>query len=339
MATTIETAKPTADKAVAVARRAAQVAQIKPEARVGPEYLLAGVIKSVGDKVAASHLRAAGVKDVRAILAAVPDASAEDAATLPPLKPDSDLARLIKGPLAPFLAGKEDGETALKTLLDPENRVPGVRRFLTEPQWLTISRQTAVPETVSTRDLLKRLTYFYQRRHYVGELYYSPRERDGCSDFSDGSRDRSFLAAVDELYADEVAAHETIFNQRLYRSSPVGRCWDEHGELAAHVLGIAVLAELGLVGGGAPRINEVIWTIDPKYFHRNIGPVRRVGAALRDGGLIRLIPRSRSVRLFQRIIPADDVVDEFTEFLRDNDPISADEQADALKRIFLGNGV
>ena len=83
----------------------------------GPEVLLAGLVVALGQTRAEPLLKQAGVRDVKALIAAIPDATPEEARGLLEIRADSDLALLITGPLAGFLAGESTPEEALDVLL------------------------------------------------------------------------------------------------------------------------------------------------------------------------------------------------------------------------------
>ena len=313
----------------AIARKMAKGRGVQPEDRVGPEFLVAGLLKVVGAKAAARLLGKAGLPAVD--IAAIPDASPEEVERLPSLAPDAHLAKLMRGPLSSYLKGEMLAEAALAVLLAPENLTPGVRVFLNSPRQYPARANTSQEE--STRDLLRSLAAYWQPRYRLGHQYYSI-NAECKSDFVTGRRDEAFFRAVEDAYVAEEKTHDGLFGGHLYATSPIGKCRDRLGKLEADILSVVLVAELGqLPARGALTMNEITWCIAPKCYYRALGSVFTTVKRLRSESLVEVVPEYEHLRLHCHVIPAGHVLEEFLEFLRDADPITDQEAQDMLKRL------
>ncbi|MCB9851893.1 MAG: hypothetical protein H6819_02260 [Phycisphaerales bacterium] len=314
-------------RVVAVARFLARRTKAK---QVGAELLLAGALKAVDEDQALSLLRSAGVGHPETVLQSVPDVGAADFDRLAAVKPDKHLARLLRKELHGFADGQCDVVHVLEVLLAKANRTEAVRRFLTNPEEVL----GGPGEAEGTAYLLRALAAFYQRRWLLGRAYLTSDAKTGYSDFVDGGRDDLFIREVDKLYTEQVEAYQQVFSHRLYDRSPLGRCWREHGDVAAHTLGAVLLGEVGQVGEGPLSVREIAWTLSPKYFHRHLSVARKAVQQLYAAGQVQSISGGEVSFLGQIVVPTPDVLDEFLEYLRREDPIRDEEIEDLLKTIY-----
>lgn len=314
---------------VAIARQFASVQGYAEGDAVGSYILIGAIAKSLGEENAGEILRSAGVKDVPGLLAVVP-AAAED--NLSPLRPDDHLKKLIRTVIAPFFKGTMPAEEALKLLVAAENLTPDARQFLTAP---CAKRRVVEGRNawVDTKRFLRDLTAFYQKRYRLGWMYYGA-SRKGClSDFVTGDSDEEFFKAVDDVYADEAKAKKEIFGGAAFRRSPLAGLRQRYGEDDTHILTAAMLAEIGLVSDGPLSVRELAWVMDPKYFHRTLGAVQNRVRCLKTAEAVELVPDGdEGVRLYHRVLVAEETVDEFLQFLRQADGMTAEEIEDYLKR-------
>lgn len=316
---------------IATAREFA-AAQGYAEGDVVSSYILIGAIaKHLGQEAAGVILQSAGVKDVAGVLAVVPEGVSEG--ELPPLHPDDHLKEMVLHKLSGFFRdGSMEAEDALKVLVAPENLTAQARQFLMNPR-LEPSITEGGNSSVNTKEFLRSLSAFYQRRYHLGALYHDVTRKSGLSDFSSGDSDEEFHKAVDDVYAEEAKAQRRLFAGSDYCRSPLAGLRQRYGEDDTHILTAALLAEIGQVGDGPLSVRELAWVMDPKYFHRTLGAVRGRVRELRMLGAVELIPESETgVRLYHRVLAADDVMDEFLHFLRAADKVTTAEVEDCLKR-------
>ena len=66
---------------------------------------------------------------------------------------------------------------------------------------------------------------------------------------------------VSEFYREDAYVHETLFSDQLYLDSPLGDVLSRYGQLGAHIVGISVLAEMGLVYHGLLSVRQIAWTM------------------------------------------------------------------------------
>lgn len=314
-------------RVVTVARFLARKTKAK---QVGAELLLAGALKAVDEDQALSHLRAAGVGNPEAVVKSVPNVDAADFDRLEAVKPDKHLARLLRGELQGFAEGRCDVLHVLQVLLADANRTDGVRNFLSSPNNVLGTQD----DPTGTAFLLRGLASFYQRRWLLGRTYLTPDAKTGYSDFVDGGRDDLFLREVDKLYREQVEAYQQVFSHQLYDRSPLGRCWREHGDVAAHTLGAVLLGEVGQVGDGPLSVREIAWTLSPKYFHRHLSVARKAVQALYSADKVQSISGGEVSFLGQVVVPTPEVLDEFLDYLRCEDPIRDEEVEDLLKTVY-----
>jgi len=316
---------------VAIARKFAVARGYAEGDSVGSYILIGAIAKHLGKEAADAILLSAGVKDVAGLLAVVPE-SAPDGA-LPPLQPDKHLKEIILNKLSGFFKrGTMKAEDALKVLVAPENLTAQARQFLMHPL-----RGLCVVEgkkaSIDTKAFLRSLSAFYQRRYHLGALYHRVTRKSGLSDFASGDSDQEYHKAVDDVYAEEAKAQQRLFGGSDYRRSPLASLRQRYGEDGSHILTAALLAEIGQVGDGPLSVRELAWVMDPKCFHRTLGTVRNQVRQLRMLGAVDLIPESEEgTRLYHRVLAADDVVDEFLQFLRDADRVTEADVDDCLKR-------
>lgn len=296
---------------------------------VGAYVLIGAIAKCLGAEAASQILGPVGVKDVDGLLAVVPQAFEDD---LPPLHPDDHLKNLIRNQLAGFFKGTMSAEEALRVLVAPENLTPEAQQFLANPR----AELRDVADTrawVDTRAFLRNLSAFYQKRYRLGWLYYGAMRKSGLSDFVSGESDEAFGKAVEDVYAEEAEAKKELFDSSDYRRSPLAALRQQYGEDDVHILTAALLAEIGQVSDGPLSVRELAWVMDPKYFHRTLGAVRNQIRHLRMLGAVELLPDAEdNVRLYHRVLVAEEMVDEFLRFLREADGLTVAEIEDYLMR-------
>jgi len=331
MTTVKETIDNESRRAVVIARGLAHAANART---AGPEFLLAGLLQVLGPARGSALLQSHGIKRPDPILASLPAPSQAAPPALPPVRPSPELESLMRGALAPFLAGQSGAEDAAKILLTAPACADRIKRFLASPAViLSANRASAPPE--STRILLRDLSSFYQRRWRLGQVYHAVDLKKGTSDFADGGHDEAFFKAVDELYADEQPRFAKLFSGKLYQGSSLGRCWRELGEIPAHALGLVLLGEIGQIGDGPVTVREVAIALAPKYFHRYLAVARKAVAQLHEHDLVQALSGGAVGFLGQTVVPTPEVLDEFLAYLRVADPISAAEQQDILREVPL----
>lgn len=305
-------------------------ASLQPGDKVGLVFLVAAAAKTAGPD--ATHvLQAAGVKDVPAFLAAVPDVRETDPDRLPELKADARLAKVLRGELADFLAGKTGADEALKVLLSPARLDRDMRRFLADPATLFNGRPR--DELHGTCDLVRALAGYYQPRFHAGYQHFVVDASKGSSEFLRKDKVEDFAKVADELRDDERLATRTVFASSLYDKSPLGACRRDYGELEAHILGAAILGEMAIVAQGPLSVNALAWTVDPCRYHRLAGLVLEKVGHLRDERLLVVHP-DHDVRLYSHVLPAGATMNEWLTFLRDADPITNEEVKEALDQMY-----
>jgi len=314
-----------------IARKFAYLCGVPPGQPVGPAFIVAALAKALGEGKVGELLGQHGVSDVKILLAAIPDCVQEEASEFPELRPNEDLRRLLKARLGEFFQGKMLAEEALKTLL--EAGTADIKDLLSDPRTLMRGWSKSVA-TKGTRDLLKKLTLYYQPRFHAGYNYYTVDAGSGTSDFMTGKRDKEFLEVISESYREETYAHYTLFSSRLYLDSPLGNVVLKHGPLGAHIVGISVLAEMGLVYHGPISIHQIAWTLDPKNFHRMLGFTLEKVTELHKAGLVEVQLDDDCVRLYSVVIASHRILNEFLCYLRDADPLTEEDQSDILQRVF-----
>lgn len=299
---------------------------------VGCEVLVAALAKALGPDRAGEMLRGAGIENIEKFLAHIPDASVKEKDNLPAAMPDKHLEALLRSELAPFFQGETQGEDALRVLLKPVNMTPVVQQLLKDPQTV-LGNCSGDESPTSTRQLLRALSAFYQGRYHLGWLYHRANAKAGLSDFASGKEDEAFFEAVDTLYAEEASARRGIFESPIYLASPLGTVRERHGEEAAHIAAAATLAEIGQVGDGPLMVVEMCWTMEPKYFHRAIAPVKARICQLRQAGVLEVVPDHDELRLFDRVLGSRQLVDDFVNHLHDADAWTECETHDLLRQI------
>lgn len=297
----------------------------------GLPLLVAALAKTADPAVAGKVLASAGVSDVKAFLAAVPDVGDADVDRLPELKADIKVAKVVKGDLAGFVAGESGPDEALRIVISKVAADRDVRRFLADPA--TVFGTRVIDPLRSTGELVRALAGYYQPRFHAGYHRYVVDASRGYSDFLDKDKAESFEKTADALRGGEREANRTVFASRLYDRSPLGTCRQQYGELEAHILGAAILGEMTLVAQGPLSVNALTWAVDPCRYHRLAGLVLEKVAYLRDEGLLEVHPDD-DVRLHSHVLPASSTMTGWLAYLREADPITDDEVKDALDRMF-----
>jgi len=306
-------------------------AGLQPGDKAGLPLLIAAMAKTADRNVAEKSLKLAGVKDVDAFFAAVPDIGHADIDSLPELKADWKLAKVVKSELAGFVAGEAGLAEALEVLLSPGLADRDVRRFLADPAAMFSGR--AADQLRSTEDLVRALAGYYQPRFHAGHQQFVVDASCGYSDFLNKDKADSFAKVADELRDGERQANRMVFASRLYDRSPLGFCRRQHGELEAHILGAAILGEMTLVARGPLSVNSLTWAVDPCRYHRLAGLVLEKVAYMRDEGLVVVRPDD-DVRLYSLVLPSTSIMSEWLTYLRAADPITDEEVKDAMERMY-----
>lgn len=105
------------------------------------------------------------------------------------------------------------------------------------------------------------------------------------------------------------------------------------GEIPAHVLAMVILGETGVVASGPLTVREIAWTLSPKYFRRHLAVARDTVGIQEGQQRVQAISGDEISFLGQIVVPVPETLDEFLHCLRDNDPITAEEQDDVLKSL------
>ncbi len=313
---------------VGVVRALGVRAGLQPGDKAGKPLLIAAVAARVDRHEAEQALKAAGVRDVQAFLAAIPDVSHDNLDRLPELKADGKLASVITNELAGFVAGEVGPATALEILLSPELADRDVRRFLADPKTLFGGR--AADPFRTSEDFLRELAGHYQARFHAGYRRYTVDASRGYSGFLDKDKGDGLAKAAEELRNAERHANQTVFASSLYERSPLGYCRQHYGELEAHILGATILGEMTLVAQGPLTVNALAWAVDPYRYHRLAGLVRDKVGYLRDEELLTVHPDD-VVRLSSHVLAAPAIMADWLTFLRESDPITDAEIAETLE--------
>ena len=279
----------------------------------------------------ASLLQGQGINP-QPVFASLPAPALVETTEIPPVRPSPELESLMRGALGPFLAGEAGIEDAAKILLTAPVCAQQIKRFLASPTAI-LSAHRASTSAESTRDLLRDLSCFYQRRWRVGRVYHAVDPNRGTSEFAEGGHDEDFFKAVDELFADEQPRFTTLFGGKLYQGSSLGRCWRELGEIPAHTLGLVLLGEIGQIGNGPLTVREIAFSLAPKYFHRYLAVALKAVTQLHEHELVQAISGGEIGFLGQTVVPTPEALDAFLVYLRVADPISATEQRDILREL------
>lgn len=315
-------------RAITIARSLAHAAKSK---KAGPEFLLAGLLHVLGQERGGGLLQAHGINP-QPVFAALSAPGLAEMTDLPPVRPSPELESLMRGALAPFLAGQAGLEDAASILLSAPVCAQQIKRLVVTPSEVLSGTAASAPAE-STRALLRDLSCFYQRRWRLGHVYHAVDLKKGTSDFAEGTHDDDFFKAADELYADEQPRFRKLFDGKLYHASPLGRCWRELGEIPAHTFGLVLLGEIGQIGDGPLTVREIAFSLAPKYFHRYLAVARKAVAQLCEHEWAQEISGREIGFLGQTVVPTPEALDEFLCYLRSADPISAREQEDILRQL------
>lgn len=218
-------------------------------------------------------------------------------------------------------------ETLMSLKLDDE-----VRWLLRDPADFCRNYRGAGSRPDDKGELLRRLARFYGPRvtaatEFLGEC----RIGDGIPPLARKEAPERIDLVCKRFEDQRNETFELVFSRPAYSDSPFGKVWNEFGETAAHIFGIATLAELGLVGG-KPTVRDITAAISLKYFHRYLSPVQQaIGSRLYPEWV--WVPRVREYVWFDApVFPAKEALDRVTDFLTD-EPISDEEAADILAAI------
>ena len=75
------------------------------------------------------------------------------------------------------------------------------------------------------------------------------------------------------------------------------------------------------------------WSLSPKYFHRHLAAARNAVNQLCEKDWVQSISGWEVSFLGQAVVPTPEILDEFLEYLRREDPIHDDEVEDLLKTV------
>jgi hypothetical protein len=296
-------------RAIAITRKLALRRGIKPEQRVGPEYLAAGLARLLGEK-ADPALHAAGITDARQLLVVVPDASEAEMDQLPAVRPDERLTRLLQTSLKGFPNGAISVEQALRVLLADREVLTGIAVFV------RVEAAEAAPDTQTS---VRRLTRLLQRGYQLSHRRYETDSKNGDSDFATGVCDSDFEKVVKEFEAEKHEVDKLVYAGP--RTKPVSffeKNMREFGPLAADVL-VAVTVnsvtpftsrEAGIL------VRDVAWTLRPRFPHEIAPAVVESAKTLQDANKLRVFPEPEFCHLESYLLPTEETLVEFGDFLR-----------------------
>jgi len=312
-------------------RAVAQGLKLPARSGVAPAVVVGGLIASGDPEWVDPLLARCGARDPEAVRRAIVSLTATGDDDPPKVKLDDRMPSELKQQLCKLdNAQPEATRSALESLmtckLDDE-----VLWLLRDPVDFCRNYRGAGSRPDDKGELLRRLARFYGPRlaaaaEFLGE------GGDGTPPLVRNGAPQRIAQACKRLNQQRAETAELVFSRPVYGGSPFGKVWNEFGETAAHIFGIATLAELGLIGRGAPTVRDITAAISLKYFHRYLSLVQQtVASTLRPDWV--WVPMVRKYVWFAApVVPSRKALDQVTNFLAD-EPISDDEITDILAAI------
>ena len=302
---------------------------------VPPAVLVAGLIAGGDARWVDPLLVRHGVSDPvairRAITGLVDDEGDE---VCPAVKMGPGLSSELKERLGQLRDGQPgSAEAALEDLLS-RRRDDELLWLFRDPDDFCRNYRGEGSRPYDRSGLVRRLARFYgPRLNMANQFLRGNFGDDGIAALARKGVTKRFRPIAEHLFQQREEMDERVFSHPLYVESPFGEVWTEHGEFAAHVFGMVMLPELGLIVTGIPTVREVAAAISPKSYIRQLGLVQEaVSRRLRPDWVVLPTVAHEYVRLDSSVLPSEEAVDRMCAFLAD-EPISNDEMDDILLTI------
>ncbi len=299
------------NRAIAIARKLAMARGSGQNDQIGPEYLVAGLLKAMGTE-ADTLLSDLGFPVIASGLKYVPDAEPEELDRLPAAAPNQALANLLTGSLKPFIQGAANTGSALRLLLKDPAIVTALKGLVMQLQ------HRAVPATPSPiTDILRALTRNLQTGYLLGKTYYMPNVKMPLPDYVSGKNDSVFAEAVRCFYEERRKVQMAMYSGKRGRQiSLFERYMRGFGPVAADVAFTVMVNALTpfTESGGPINVRDIAWAIDPLRYHVIVRDVFEAVKLLKQHDLVRVLPEDQ-YHLFSILLPSEQLMDEFTGYI------------------------
>jgi hypothetical protein len=296
-------------KSIAVTRKLAMSQFAGQNVPVGPEFLAAGILKSLPDGV--EYLRSCGFDRVIPCLAIIPDASASDLDKLPPVTLTDQLEQMLKGKLSGYMDGTLSAHDALCMLL----AIPGI--FDSLVSFLQKGAKVLEP-IIGTRELMARITKMIQYGYGLALTYYSANSDTGLSDFAAEKIPPAFRRTLEDYRKQRDAVRALMYSgPRGRRLSVFERYMRTYGPLVSDVATAVMVNEFTpyVRSGQLAMVRDIAYAIAPYDYHRIAGDVIGAVQTLKQADLVRLYPEPENCQMCSAVLPAESLVSDFTRFL------------------------
>jgi hypothetical protein len=288
--------------------------------------LAAGLAGAIGPRKSVRILQEAGVNPSAAerFVKSIPDVGPEELVDLKAVKPDSDLAELLRGDLSSLLQGGTTADQALRILLGSGKLV----KFKKDP----FGALRAHNEITSGTELIRELTNLYLQRWELGQKFFSLDSKSGHSDFSKGRLHSAFRGALVALYDDQRSTSSRLLGSRIYQESPLGRMREgnEFGAYSSDIMSWCLASEvLNLIRPMTCR--DVTLGISPKYLDV-LGEVLQNVKALADAGLLDLFP-PMELKAGSYVSPSYRALTDFLSYIASHEPLREEDTKELLARL------
>jgi hypothetical protein len=296
-------------RSIAVTRKLAMSQFVGQNVPVGPEFLAAGILKSLPNGV--ECLRSCGFDHLIPCLASIPDASVSDLDKLPPVTLSDELDQLLKGKLSGYMGGVLSADDALRMLL----AIPGVPdRLASFPQ----SGAKVPAPIIGTRELMARITKMIQYGYGLAQTYYSAKSETGLSDFAAEKIPSAFLRTCEDYRKQRDAVRALMYSgPRGRRLSVFERYMRTYGPLVSDVATAVMVNEFTpyVRSGQFALVRDIAYAIAPYDYHRIAGDVIGAVQTLKQADLVRIYPEPEHCQMCSAVLPAEPLISDFAQYL------------------------
>jgi len=296
-------------KSIALTRKLALSQFSGQNVAIGPEFLAAGILKSLPD--GGEYLKSCGLAHIATFMSSMPDALESEMDKVPPLQVTDELNLLLNSKLSGFKDGTLSAKDALRILLE----IPGITDRLVTLSEDIQNRQNPV---IGEREIMARVTRLFQYGYRLALTYYSPDSKIGISEFATEQPTQSFLKAADEYRKERDAVRSMMYSgPRKQKMSAYERYMRTYGPFTADVATAVVVNELTpyVCDGSLITVRDIAYTIAPYDYHRMAGKVIEAVQTLKKDALVRLFPEPDYCQMFSGVLPTEALISDYTQYL------------------------
>jgi len=310
--------------AIKSARQFASGLPLTAGSQVGPEVLAGGLIAQLPARLSDDLLSRFGAPDPKKVrdMVSLAVRRSKEAAKV---KVSRKLASLLK-------AANHDVACSASTLRRAltDFRTDAVGWMLYEPYDFVGHYRGAESKQPTVGDLLEQLVRLYGPRLHCGEMLYGVRgQSSGVRLFATAGGRKAVLAAAARFKHGEHSGLRGFYSRAIYERSPMGKCGRKFGELAAQVVGIVTLADMGLLGIDPLSVREIAWTIDYREYHHSLELTKRSIINLSEKQWLRTPAQGDELYSRMPVASGSRLLAETSRFLI-HDPITQSEIDDAV---------